>query len=75
MIKMKKIYLVQYNNGDEYPGYYSEFTFKYCYSSKKQALQAIEELKQDQEFLENISEFIDDTTSINFWVKVVELVD
>ena len=71
---MKKIYLVQYNNGEEYPEDYEEFTFKYCYSSKEQALQAIEELKQDQEFLENISELVD-TNNINFWVKVVELVD
>ena len=71
---MKKIYLVQYNNGEEYPEDYEEFTFKYCYSSEEQALQAIEELKQDQEFLENISELVD-TTNINFWVKVVELVD
>lgn len=71
---MKKIYLVQYNNGEEYPEDYEEFTFKYCYSSKAQALQAIEELKQDQEFLENVSELVD-TNNINFWVKVVELVD
>ena len=71
---MKKIYLVQYNNGEEYPEDYEEFTFKYCYSSKEQALQAIEELKQDQEFLENVSELVD-ITNINFWVKVVELVD
>ena len=71
---MKKIYLVQYNNGEEYPEDYEEFTFKYCYSSKEQALQAIEELKQDQEFLKNINDFVD-TNDINFWVKVVELVD
>jgi len=71
---MKKIYLVQYNNGEEYPEDYEEFTFKYCYSSKEQALQAIEELKQDQEFLKNVNEFVD-TNDINFWVKVVELVD
>lgn len=71
---MKKIYLVQYNNGEEYPEEYEEFTFKYCYSSKEQALQTIEELKQDQEFLKDINEFID-TNDINFWVKVVELVD
>ena len=45
---MKRIYLVQYNNGEEYPEDYEEFTFKYCYSSEEQALQAIEELKQDQ---------------------------
>lgn len=71
---MKKIYLIQYDNGEEYPEDYEEFTFKYCYSSKEQALQAIEELKQDQDFLENISELVD-TNNINFWVKVVELVD
>ena len=72
---MKKIYLVQYDNGEGgYPEDYEEFIFKYCYSSKEQALQAIEELKQDQEFLKNINEFID-TNDIDFWVKVVELVD
>lgn len=71
---MKKIYLVQYNNGEEYPEEYEEFTFKYCYSSKGQALQAIEELKQDQEFLKDINDSVD-TNDINFWVKVVELVD
>lgn len=71
---MKKIYLVQYNNGEEYPEDYEEFTFKYCYSSEEQALQAIEELKQDQEFLKNINDFVD-TNDIHFWVKVVELVD
>ena len=71
---MKKIYLVQYNNGEEYPEDYEEFTFKYCYSSEEQALQAIEELKQDQEFLENISELVN-TNDVNFWVKVVALVD
>lgn len=71
---MKKIYLVQYNNGEEYPEDYEEFTFKYCYSSEEQALQAIEELKQDQEFLKDVNDFVD-TDDINFWVKVVELVD
>jgi len=71
---MKKIYLVQYDNGEEYPEDYEDFTFKYCYSSEEQALQAIDELKQDQDFLENISELVD-TNNINFWVKVVELVD
>ena len=71
---MKKIYLVQYDNGEKYPEDYEEFTFKYCYSSKEQALQAIEELKQDQEFLKDVNDFVD-TNDINFWVKVVELVD
>ena len=71
---MKKIYLVQYNNGEKYPEDYEDFTFKYCYGSKEQALHAIEELKLDQEFLKNINDFVD-TNDINFWVKVVELVD
>lgn len=72
---MKKIYLVQYDNGEKYPEDYAEFTFKYSYSSKEQALQAIKELKQDKEFLKNVNDFIDDTNDINFWIKVVELVD
>ena len=55
---MKKIYLVQYDNGEEYPEDYEDFTFKYCYSSEEQALQAIDELKQDQDFLENICWYI-----------------
>lgn len=71
---MKKIYLVQYDNGEKYPEDYEEFTFKYSYSSKEQALQAIEELKQDQEFLKDANDFVD-TNDINFWVKVIELVD
>lgn len=70
---MKKIYLVQYNNGG-YSEDYEEFTLKYCYSSEEQALQAIEELKQDQKFLKDINSFVD-TNNINFWVKVIELVD
>lgn len=71
---MKEIYLVQYDNGEVYAEGYKEFTFKYCYSSKGQALQAIEELKQDQEFLKDVNASVD-TNDINFWVKVVELVD
>ena len=71
---MKKIYLVKYNNGEEYPEEYEEFTFKYCYSSKEQALQAIEELKKDQDFLEDINDFVE-PTEIEFWVESVELVD
>ena len=69
---MKKIYLVKYNNGEEYEDY-EEYTFKYCYSLKEQALQAIEELKKDQDFLESINPF--DTTEIKFWVESIELID
>ena len=71
---MKKIYLVKYDNGEEYPEDYEVFTFKYCYSSEEQALQAIEELKKDQDFLEDINEFVE-PTEINFWVESIELVD
>lgn len=71
---MKKIYLVQHGNGEKYPEDYEEFTFKYCYSSKEQALQAIEILKQDREFLKRVNDFVD-TDKINFWITVVELVD
>ena len=72
---MKKIYLVQHDNGEAYSEEYEKFTFKYCYSSKEQALQAIEELKQNQEFLNNVNDDIDDTNDIDFWIRVVELVD
>ena len=69
---MKKIFLVKYNNGEEYEDY-EEFTFNYCYSSKDKALQAIEELQKDQDFLESVNPF--DTTDIKFWTESVELVD
>ena len=71
---MKKIYLIQYDNGEEYPEDYEEFTFKYCYSSIMEALQEIERLKQDKDFLKDINDFVN-IGDINFWIKVVELVN
>jgi hypothetical protein len=69
---MKTIYLVKYNNGEEFEDY-EEFTFKYCYSSKRQANRAIEELKQDKDFLENVN--CDYPERVDFWIEEVELVD
>lgn len=70
---MKKIYLVKYNNGEDYPEDYQEYTFQYCYSSKEQAIQAIEELQKDQSFLESVNSFY--PTFIEFWIDEIELVD
>ena len=69
---MKKIYLVKYDNGEEYEDY-REFTFKYCYSSERQAYKAMQELKQDKDFLESIN--CDIPEKIDFWTEEVELVD
>lgn len=69
---MTKIYLVKYNNGEDYEDY-EDYTFKYCYSSKQQAQQAIEELQQDQDFLDSINPF--DTTNIKFWIESIDLIN
>lgn len=47
---MKKIFLIKYDNGEEYAEDYEIYTFKNCYSSKEKALQVIEELKKDKNF-------------------------
>lgn len=69
---MKTIYLVKYDNG-EYCEDYAECTFKYCYTTKGQANQAIEELKQDKDFLESVNSF--NPENVDFWIEEVELVD
>jgi hypothetical protein len=69
---MKKIYLVGYDNGVLY-GDYEKFIFKYCYTTKGQANQAIEELKQDKDFLESINYYFPER--INFWIEEIELVE
>ena len=69
---MKIIYLVKYDNGEEYEDY-EEFTFKYCYSSKRQAYKAIQELKQDKDFLESVNCCFPER--VDFWITEVELVD
>ena len=69
---MKKIFLIKYDNGEEYAEDYETYTFKYCYSSKEKALQAIEKLKKDKNFLEEINNFVE-PTDINIWVEDIEL--
>ena len=69
---MKKIYLVKYDNGEDYEDY-DKYVFKYCYGTKEQANKAMEELKQDEDFLEDINSFHPER--INFWISEIELVD
>jgi len=69
---MKTIYLIKYDNGEE-GRLYEEFTFKYCYNTKSQANQAIEELKQDNDFLESMYSF--NPENVHFWIEEMELVD
>lgn len=69
---MKKIYLVNYSNGEIFEDY-EQYTFKYCYTSKEQANKAIEELKQDKDFLETINPF--DISGIDFWITSLDLID
>lgn len=71
---MKKIFLIKYDNGEDYAEDYEVYTFNYCYSSEEKALQVIEELKKDKNFLEKINDSVE-STDIDFWIKSVELVD
>lgn len=72
---MKKVYIVKYDNGEEYPEEYSEFTFKYCYSTEEQAKKAVEELKQDKQFLlENALVWEEKLDNVQVWYEELELV-
>ena len=72
---MKKIYIVKYDNGEEYPEEYTEFTFKYCYSTEEEAKKAVEELKQDKQFLlENAFVWEEKLDNVQVWFEELELV-
>jgi len=71
---MKKIFLIKYDNGEEFAEDYEVYTFNYCYSSEEKALQVIEELKKDKDFLEKINDSVE-SSDIDFWIKSIELVD
>lgn len=71
---MKRIFLIKYDNGEEFEEDYEVYTYDYCYSSKEKALQVIEELKKDKNFLERINDSVE-SADIDFWVKSIELVD
>lgn len=72
---MKKIYIVKYDNGEEYPEEYTEFTFKYCYSTEEEAKKAVEELKQDKQFLlENALVWEEKLDNVQVWYEELELV-
>ena len=72
---MKKVYIVKYDNGEEYPEEYTEFTFKYCYSTKEEAKKAVEELKQDKQFLlENALVWEEKLDNVQVWFEELELV-
>lgn len=69
---MKKIFLIKYDNGEEYAEDYEIYTFNRCYSSKWKALQVRDELKKDKNFLKEINDFVE-PTDINIWVEDIEL--
>ena len=72
---MTKIYVVRFdNNGNG--GSYVDFNFKYCYKTKQEAQQAIEELLQDKDFITENSIYREDKplTSDCFWIEELELV-
>lgn len=72
---MKKVYIVKYDNGEEYPEEYTEFTFKYCYSTEEEAKKAVEELKQDKQFLlENALVWEEKLDNVQVWYEELELV-
>ena len=72
--KMKKIYIVKYDNGEEYPEEYTEFTFRYCYSTEEEAKKAVEELKQDKDFLLDACNWEEQVNDVQVWYEELELV-
>ena len=72
---MKKVYIVKYDNGEKYPEDYTEYTFKYCYSTEEEAKKAVEELKQDKQFLlENALVWEEHLDDVQVWFEELELV-
>ena len=64
---MKKVFLVQCDNGEEYENY-EEFTYKYCFSTKEEAEAAIKKLQEDRYALaemQNLLYVLDDVDDIN----------
>ena len=51
---MEKVYIIFYNNGEEYPEEYEEFIYPYYFLTREDALQKIEELKNNNNFMKNI---------------------
>lgn len=72
---MKKIYSINFDNGEEYAEDRSFYTFKYSYSSREKAENAIEELKKDEDYLADYVLDRDQIQYIDFWIIETELVD
>lgn len=51
---MEKVYIIFYNNGEEYPEEYEEFTYPYYFLTREDALQKIEELKNNNDFINDL---------------------
>lgn len=72
---MKKIYIIKYDNGEKYPEEYTEYTFKYCYSTEEEAKKAVEELKQDKDYLlEGACVWEENFDNVQVWYEELELV-
>ena len=71
---MKKIYIIRYNNGEEFPEEYGEFTYKHCYSTEEEAKKAVETLKQDKDFLLKACMWEEQLDNVQVWFEELELV-
>lgn len=69
---MEKIYIVFYSNGEEYEDY-QEFTCSHYFLKEEDALQRIEELKNNDEFMEDLCFNYEEKAQVEidemFWVE------
>ncbi len=69
----KKIYLIKFDNGEEYDDY-EEFTYSYCYSDLARAEQEIKKLEKDKKLFEEEYLFRN-ADDINIWYEQVTLIE
>lgn len=69
----KKIYLIKFDNGEEYDDY-EEYTYPYCYSDLIEVQQEIEKLKKNIQFFDD-KDIFKDTKAINIWYEQVTLIE
>lgn len=70
---MKTIYLIRYDNGQEYEDN-QEFVYQYGYKTKERALEEIEKLTNNQEFLEDACAW-NNIEDVKIWLDYVKIVD
>lgn len=72
---MKKIYSINFDNGEEYQEDRTIYTYKYSYSTREKAVEAMEELRKDTDYLADYVYDVEQVNDIDFWIIETELVD